>query len=84
MEIDQIDISNLSFAEDLMRRVIQIEVAVSRNPAQPDYSGLEELLESPVDATGKASASSVEHWLTDRLKSKAQIHKQTRLYKEEF
>ena len=52
MEIDQIDISNLSFAEDLVRRVIQIEVAVSRNPAQPDYSGLEELLESPVDATG--------------------------------
>ena len=84
MAIDQIDISNRSFAEDLVRRVIQIEVAVSRNLAQPDYSGLEELLESPVDATGKASASSVEHWLADLLKSKAQIHKRTGLYKEEF
>ena len=84
LEVDQLDVSNLTAFEDIIRRIIQIEVAVSRNPSQPDYTGLEELLEAPVDASGRASASSVEHWLTERLKVKANINKQARLFKEEF
>ena len=83
-EIDQIDVSNLTFAEDIIRRLIQIEVAVARSLAQLDFTGLDELLEAPVDASGRASATGIDHWLTERLKTKANIQKQSGLFKEEF
>ena len=83
IEVDQLDISNLTSFEEAVRRIIQIEVAVARNPQQPDYSGLDELLESPVGSQGQASTTKVTHWLTDRLKDKANIQKQARLFREE-
>lgn len=65
-----------------VRRVVQLEVAVSRNPNNPDYSGLEVLLENPLTESGAASTRSLDEWVTTRLKEKAQIGKQTRLFKE--
>ena len=56
---------------------------MARSPQQPDYSGLDELLESPVGSQGQASTTKVTHWLTDRLKDKANIQKQARLFREE-
>ena len=84
MEIDQLDLSNLCMGEELVRRLIQIEVAVARNPSAPNYAGLSELMESPIDDMGQAATGQLSHWLTEKLKTKANIQKQARLYQEEF
>ena len=67
-----------------MRRIIQIEIAVSRAPSAPDFSGLDLLMESPIADTGKATTKAVTTWLTERLKEQAGIQKQARLYREEM
>lgn len=81
---DQLDISNLLSFELLIRRAIQLEMAVARCPSNPEFSGLEALMESPITSGGSASTRAVDSWLTDRLKEKAQIQKQARLYREEM
>lgn len=80
---DQLDISNLLSMELVVRRVVQLEVAVARNSSSPDYSGLEVLLDNPLSEGGAANTRSLDEWVTSRLKEKAQIAKQNRLYREE-
>lgn len=42
------------------------------------------LLENPISEGGPATTRSLDDWVTSRLKEKAQIAKQTRLYREEY
>eukprot|EP00438_Fugacium_kawagutii_P028529 Skav222526 [mRNA] locus=scaffold2875:77220:78404:+ [translate_table: standard] len=84
IQVDQVDVSSLLGAEFMVRRLVQIETAVSRNPASPDYSGLELLMESGVGSTGEARVVKFQEWVAARLKEKAQVQKQARLYREEF
>ena len=81
---DQLDPTNLLGLELLTRRIIQLEVAVARNSTSPDFSGLDMLMESPISQSGTASTRALDTWLTSRLKEKASIQKQTRLYREEM
>ena len=81
---DQLDLSNLVMAEFATRRLIQIEMAVSRNPSSPDYSGLDLVMEQPVGDGGQAVTLGFNNWVASRLKEKANIQKQARLFKEEF
>ena len=80
---DQLDVSNLLSMELLVRRVVQLEVAVARNSSSPDYSGLEVLLDNPLSEGGAANTRALDEWVASRLKEKAQIAKQNRLYREE-
>ncbi|CAK0814975.1 unnamed protein product [Prorocentrum cordatum] len=80
---DQVDLSMLASAELLVRWMIQTEIAVERNPRHPDYSGLDIVISAPVNAAGRASTSRFNTWVTDRLKERATIWKQERLYREE-
>ena len=80
---DQIDPSNLMMCELMVRRLVQLEVAVTRNPNNPDYSGLEVLLENPLSEGGAAITRGLDEWVTSRLKERAQIAKQARLFREE-
>lgn len=73
----------LSF-ELLVRRAIQLELAVARSPSNPEFTGLEAFMESPLTQTGAASTRALDLWFTERLKEKAQIQKQTRLFREEM
>ena len=73
----------LSF-ELLVRRAIQLELAVARSPQNPEFTGLEALMEAPLTQTGAAATRSLDLWLTERLKEKAQIQKQARLFREEM
>ena len=57
---------------------------MARNPAAPDFLGLDVVSESPVTAQGQAYVSAVNSWIADRLKERSQIQKQARLYREEF
>lgn len=81
---DQIDISNLCSFEAITRRLGTLEMAVARNPGMPDFTGLEVISESPISNQGQAYVSSIASWATERLKEKASIQKQSRLFKEEF
>ena len=59
-------------------------MAVARNSAAPDFTGLEVISEAPISSQGQAYVSNMATWVTDRLKEKAQIQKQSRLFREEF
>lgn len=61
-----------------------LEMAASRNPSAPDFTGLDVVTEAPITQHGQAQVSSMTTWVTDRLKERAQIQKQSRLFKEEF
>ena len=46
---DQVDVSNLAGVEQIVRRIVQDERAVRKNPKHPDYSGLEFVLNQTVE-----------------------------------
>jgi hypothetical protein len=81
--VDQLDVSNLLSFEHLARRLVQHETAVSRCPSHPDYSGLEVVMQAPTSATGQATTTAFNEYITTKLKDQANILKQTRLWKEE-
>ena len=81
---DLLDISNLMSFEHLTRRLIILEIAVARNPSLPDFSGLDVVSEAPITSSGSAAVSAMSSWITDKLKERANIQKQSRLFKEEF
>lgn len=84
LEVDQINVGNTLSLELMTRRLVQIETAVSRSPLNPDFTGLEMVLEDPIGAGGEANTSTFNNWLAGKLKEKANIAKQSRLFKEEF
>ena len=80
---DQLDASSLAVGEHLSRWVIQTELAVERNPLQPDFSGLDIIEGSAALPDGRANTSKFTEWVTGRLKERATIWKQERLYNQE-
>ena len=84
IEVDQLSVCNLLSVEMLIRRLVQIETAVSRSPQSPDFTGLELVLEDPIGSGGEAVTAEFNNWLAGKLKDRANIAKQTRLYREEF
>lgn len=84
ISVDQIDPTNLTCCESIVRRLIVLEIAVQRNPQSPDFNGLDLVSETPVTSQGQAVTSSMNLWITERLKERAQIQKQSRLYREEM
>jgi len=75
--------TNLAMVEQMIRRIIQVEVAVGRNVRFPDFSGLDVVMTAPTTSTGAADMPKFNEWVTNRLKEQANIWKQTRLYREE-
>ena len=84
LETDQIAVVNSLAFELLVRRLVQMETAVARNSQNPDFSGLELMLEESVGVGGEAVTTTFNTWIASKLKEKANIAKQARLYKEEF
>ena len=84
LEIDQLSVVNSLAFELLIRRLVQMETAVARNAQNPDFTGLDLMLEDSVGQGGEAITTTFNSWLSTKLKEKASIAKQTRLYKEEF
>ena len=81
---DLLDISNLMVFEHLTRRLLTLEIAVSRNPQMPDFGGLDVVSEAPISSQGSAHVASMSSWITEKLKERANIQKQSRLFREEF
>ena len=82
-EVDQINASNLCSFELLMRRMIQIEMAVSRNSKAPDFTGLSVVLSSVVDGSGAIQTKGFHKWVSDKNESRPRMLKSEQLYHEE-
>ena len=83
IQIDQLNVRNLTCFENLVRRLIQLEVAIERNPRHPDFTGLEEVTGGPTTSAGTARVPKFMEHVTARQRDKAQIWKQSRLFREE-
>ena len=74
---------NLSSFESLARRVVQLEMAVEKNPKHQDFSGLGVLVDGTVSSSGAVRVPKFQSWISTRQKEQAEIFKQRRLYTEE-
>ena len=63
--------------------MIQTELAVERSPSMPDYSGLDIVAGTATLPDGRASTSKFNEWVSARLKERASIWKQERLFRQE-
>ena len=79
----QVNLPNLSSREMLVRRLIQIEFAVERDPKATDFTGLNVVFSGPRTDSGGASATRFSEWIAGRQRDRASILKQTRLFREE-
>ena len=83
MVYDQVNVCNSAMGEQIIRRLIQHEMAVEKDSKHPDYSGLNTLLYGSVEEKGRASAPKFTKWVSERQAVRAQILKQARLLREE-
>ena len=83
MHFDQVDISILSGCEYSVRRLIHIEAAAKRNPRQPDFEGLDAILDASTDSSGAASATKFMDYVANIQKDQVMVYKAGRLWHEE-
>lgn len=83
ISFDQLDPSALAVAEHLCRWAIQTELAVERCPSAPDYTGLDIISGSTLLPDGRANTTKFTEYLAQRLKDRASVWKQERLYAQE-
>ena len=69
--------------EHVSRWLIQVELAVERNPQQPNYEGLDILSGTSVSSDGRATTTKFVEWVSNRMKDRANIWRQERLFKQE-
>ena len=80
--VDQLDLMNLALGENIVRRIIQIETAVERNPRHPD-TGLGVVEGGVATDKGAARVPKFREHIAARQKEHAQILRHERMYKEE-
>ena len=83
VQSDQLDPTQLISSVFRLRRLLQIEAAVERNPKQPDFDGLEVMMTSAVTPGGAIVTKKFNTWVTERQRETAQIMKQGRMLREE-
>ena len=80
---DQVDPTTTAVGEHLSRWLVQTELAVERNPGAPDYTGLDILSGSSLQADGRAVTQKFGEWIASKLKERSAVWKQERLYQQE-
>jgi hypothetical protein len=83
MTFDQIDAANSAAGEFLSRRMMQIEAATRRNPRQPDFEGLDGILDVALDEGGSAILPKFTEWIGKQQQSEASVLKAGRMWREE-
>lgn len=63
--------------------MVQTELAVERNPRQPDYTGLDIVAGASLLSDGRAATNKFQEWIAARLKERSSVWKQERLYAQE-
>ena len=80
---DQYNLANSAMGEQIVRRIIQHEMAVARDSRHPDYTGLSLIMGGTVSETGAAVTSKFHNWAANRQRDQATVLKQGRLLREE-
>ena len=83
ISFDQLNVPALGSGEAVCRHLLRIERAVKRNPKAPDFTGLDIMTQSRLDAGGALLAGDFSKWTAEEHKSEAFILKQMRLITEE-
>ena len=81
---DQLDIAARAFAEQIVRRINQLELAVQRNPLHPDYRGLGSLNDGSITETDAVGVPMFMEWVTNSKKDRTNILRQDWLYANEI
>ena len=80
---DQINVANSAMAEQIVRRLVQHEMATEKDPKHPDYGGLGALLSGSVEDKGRIAVPKFTKYIAERQQQHAQILKQNRVLREE-
>ena len=80
---DQFNLANSAMAEQVVRRLIQHELATERDAKHPDYGGLSSLTTSTTEDKGRVRVPRFQKALSESQQERAQILKQARLLREE-
>ena len=80
---DQIDCSNLASIEQVVRRIIEIQTAVRRNPKHPTFDSFDYNTRGTVDEVGGARAPGYGEWMAEQQRIEAKALKSTREWREE-
>ena len=80
---DQLDCSNLASIEQVVRRVLEIQTAVRRNPKHPTFDAFDYNTRGSVDEMGGARAPGYAEWMAEQQRAEAKSLKSTREWREE-
>ena len=83
VSIDQIDPTALFSAKQLIRDLLRIETAVSRDAKQPDWGELEVMISSAINPDGGVDVPVFLAWVSGTQRYAATILRQGRLLREE-
>ena len=81
--LDRLDLRRSATAEHICRRILQCQVAISRNPRAPAFEGLEVYLRHAHDMSGSIAAPRFSSYVASVQKDESQVMKQSRLAREE-
>ena len=81
--VDQLNPTELLSAESLVRELLRLEAAVSRNPRQPDWEGLDVMTSAVLNSRGSLETPHFASWVATTQKDQQFVMKQTRLLREE-
>ena len=82
-QFDQVDMCGLASAELLVRRLRQLETATRRNPRQPDFDGLDMVLDTAVDDSGALVLPTFDAWVSAQQRAEATVLKAGREWRDE-
>ena len=80
---DQLQLPQLACFEYVVRRIIMIETAVTRDAKSPDWDGLDMMLSTTLSDAGAVDVQKFHGWVSTVQKDQATILKQGRLLREE-
>jgi len=65
LSYDQLDVTNLAAVEQAVRRVVQIQMAIRRNPKHPSFDGLDSVMSTIIDDSGAIALRGFNEWLSE-------------------
>jgi hypothetical protein len=80
---DQYDPGNSASLEQCVRRLLEIQVAVRRNPRHPMFDTFDHTTTGTIDEVGAARAPGYGEWMAEQQRSEAKMLKNTREWREE-
>jgi hypothetical protein len=83
IQYDQLDPTNAACLEQVVRRIVQIQMAVRRNPKHPTFDGLDLVMATRVDETAGVVLQDFNTWFAEEQGKEGKRMKANRLWREE-